>query len=74
MVMSLWLVVLLSALVAHIIRVWSRLRHVPGPARATISKLWQVVTQIKGDWYLELKSLGDKHGKIVTEVCEIPKC
>ena len=57
-----WLAALLSALIVHTVKVWSRLRHVPGPPWVFLSKLWQLVTHIRGNWYLELKSLGDKHG------------
>ena len=62
MIFSLWFAVLLSAFLVYAVQTWNRLRHVPGPTWVFLSKFWQVVTQIRGNWYLELKSLGDKHG------------
>lgn len=41
---------------------WYRLKHIPGSFWISSSKIWQVATQLNGNWYLELQKLGDKYG------------
>ncbi|KAI0845522.1 pisatin demethylase [Daldinia vernicosa] len=43
---------------------WYRLRHIPGPFWICSTKLWQITTQIRGKWYLELRKLGDQYGDL----------
>ncbi|KAI0890288.1 cytochrome P450 [Annulohypoxylon maeteangense] len=44
---------------------WYRLKHIPGSFWISSTKLWQIATQMRGNWYLEVRKLGDKHGKLV---------
>ncbi|KAI1079121.1 cytochrome P450 [Whalleya microplaca] len=55
---------LLVAWITYTAWVWYRLRHIPGSFWISSSKLWQVTTQIKGNWYLELRKVGDQYGDI----------
>ncbi|KAI0834132.1 cytochrome P450 [Hypoxylon sp. FL0890] len=55
---------LLGASVAHIAWSWYRLRHIPGSFWISHSKIWQVTTQIRGKWHLEVKKLGDEYGDL----------
>ncbi|KAI1447819.1 cytochrome P450 [Annulohypoxylon stygium] len=43
---------------------WYRLKHIPGSFWISSSKIWQVATQLNGNWYLELQKLGDKYGNL----------
>ncbi|KAI1381837.1 cytochrome P450 [Hypoxylon crocopeplum] len=55
---------LLGAWAAHIVWRWYRLRHIPGSFWISCSKMWQVTTQIRGKWHLEVRRLGDQHGDL----------
>ncbi|KAI1209848.1 cytochrome P450 [Annulohypoxylon truncatum] len=55
---------LLGAWLLQIFRNWCRLKHIPGSFWISCTKFWQIATQMKGDWYLEVKKLGDQHGKL----------
>ncbi|KAK6948621.1 hypothetical protein Daesc_010391 [Daldinia eschscholtzii] len=55
---------LLGAWVTSILWNWYRLRHIPGSFLISSTKIWQVTTQIRGKWHLELKKLGDKYGDL----------
>ncbi|KAI0600094.1 cytochrome P450 [Biscogniauxia sp. FL1348] len=55
---------LLLALVCDRVWTWYRLRHIPGPFWASLSKYWQIKTQIRGHWYLDLKEVGDQYGEL----------
>ncbi|OTA69127.1 cytochrome P450 [Hypoxylon sp. EC38] len=55
---------LFGACIAHFVWSWYRLRHIPGSFWISCSKIWQVTTQIRGGWYLELRKLGDQHGDL----------
>ncbi|KAI5922568.1 cytochrome P450 [Camillea tinctor] len=56
--------ILLLALACNRVWTWYRLRHIPGPFWVSFSKYWQIKTQMKGDWYLDLKEVGDQYGKL----------
>ncbi|KAI1143097.1 cytochrome P450 [Hypoxylon sp. FL0543] len=55
---------LLGTCIGNAIWTWYRLRHIPGPFWVSYSKVWQVATQIRGNWYLELRKLGDEYGDL----------
>ncbi|KAI1409181.1 cytochrome P450 [Hypoxylon sp. FL1857] len=55
---------LIGACIVHIVWSWFRLRHIPGSIWISYSKFWQITTQIKGKWYLEVKKLGDEYGDL----------
>ncbi|OTB06285.1 hypothetical protein M426DRAFT_21079 [Hypoxylon sp. CI-4A] len=57
-------VCLVSAWIANLVWTWYRLRHIPGSFWISSSKVWQVTTQLRGRWYLELRKLGDQHGDL----------
>lgn len=57
-----FLAFIVARLIGRSICTWHRLRHIPGPTWISFSKIWQLVTQIRGNWYLELKVLGDQYG------------
>ncbi|KAI1498335.1 cytochrome P450 [Biscogniauxia marginata] len=59
-----FLAVVLLALASNVIWTWYRLRHIPGPLWACWSKYWQIKTQFQGNWYLELKKVGDQYGEL----------
>ncbi|KAI1095064.1 pisatin demethylase [Rostrohypoxylon terebratum] len=59
-VVALWLAIR----ILQIINNWRRLNHIPGSFWISSTKIWQIATQLRGDWYLELQKLGDKHGKL----------
>ncbi|CAJ2512418.1 Uu.00g054330.m01.CDS01 [Anthostomella pinea] len=61
---SIFVAVLLIAWIIHTLWAWSRLRHIPGPFWTSFSKLWQVKTQFRGNWYLDLKDVGDQYGDL----------
>ncbi|EJT78992.1 hypothetical protein GGTG_04083 [Gaeumannomyces tritici R3-111a-1] len=42
---------------------WSRLRHIPGPPSAGLSKWWMFRSSISGNMHLALKDVVDKYGK-----------
>lgn len=42
---------------------WSRLRHIPGPSSAGLSKWWMFRSSISGNMHLALKDAVDKYGK-----------
>ncbi|KAI0013044.1 cytochrome P450 [Xylariaceae sp. FL0662B] len=55
---------LFAAWITYTTWTWYRLRHIPGSFWISSSKLWQVATQIKGNWYLELRKVGDQYGDL----------
>ncbi|KAI8962332.1 pisatin demethylase [Daldinia sp. FL1419] len=55
---------LIGAWATYILLNWYRLRHIPGPFWVSSTKTWQIITQLKGNWYLELKKLGDQYGDL----------
>ncbi|KAI2467147.1 cytochrome P450 [Annulohypoxylon bovei var. microspora] len=55
---------LLGAWLAQIFWNYYRLSHIPGSFWICCTKFWQVVTQIRGNWYLEVRKLGDQHGEL----------
>lgn len=42
---------------------WRRLRHIPGPRSAGISKLWMLRNTLGGNMHLALKAACDTYGK-----------
>ncbi|KAI1468859.1 pisatin demethylase [Daldinia caldariorum] len=55
---------LLVVWVTNVLLNWYRLRHIPGSFWISSTKAWQVTTQIRGKWYLELRKLGDQYGDL----------
>lgn len=51
--------------ITYVLWNWYRLRHIPGPFWICSTKLWQITTQIRGKWYLELKKIGDQYGMFI---------
>ncbi|KAL8346870.1 hypothetical protein RB598_000642 [Gaeumannomyces tritici] len=43
---------------------WSRLRHIPGPPSAGLSKWWMFRSSISGNMHLALKDVVDKYGPL----------
>lgn len=54
-----------TLLLAHIIRSWFRLRHIPGPFWAKITDLWREHHYIKGDYGDVLLTLHKRYGDLV---------
>lgn len=59
-----WIITGLGFLVYIYSSIWSwfRLRHIPGPAFASISSFWLCKTQLSGNAFVELKNVNDKYG------------
>lgn len=51
---------------------WYQLRHIPGSVWISCSKLWQVVTQIRGRWDLKVRELGDRYGMLALVIRNPP--
>ncbi|KAF5558637.1 pisatin demethylase (cytochrome P450) [Fusarium mexicanum] len=57
--------VLLIAQLFRLVRRWSRLRHIPGPARAGWSSWWQCQGALSGRYHEHLKNAADQFGPLV---------
>jgi hypothetical protein len=54
-----------TLLLAHTIRNWFRLRHIPGPLWAKVTDLWRAYHYIKGDYGDVLLTLHKRYGDLV---------
>lgn len=60
---SIFLVTLITVVVKR--RYFSPLSDIPGPFLASFTRLWQIITLIKGDSLNEFYNLHEKHGPFV---------
>ncbi|KAI2618772.1 cytochrome P450 [Hypoxylon sp. NC1633] len=54
----------LGACAAYVVWVWYQLRHIPGSFWISCTKIWQIKTQMKGKWYIEVRKQGDQYGDL----------
>lgn len=59
----------LALLVSIAIWRYQKLRGIPGPPLAQISRLWHVRHIIKGDQSQQFIALHEKHGEAGTDIC-----
>lgn len=52
---------------------WRRLRHIPGPPSAGLSKWWMLRNTLGGSMHLALKAACDTHGKRWLATTQAPK-
>jgi hypothetical protein len=55
-------------LLAYLFASYWRLRHVPGPFLASISKLWLLKWVVRGELHIGLLQACEKYGKIASPV------
>lgn len=54
----------LVAFFVHGVWSWHRLRHIPGPALASVSSLWMVRKSLTGKFHLHLRQVAEDYGMI----------
>lgn len=52
-------------LLATTVTTWARLRHIPGPFSAGVSKLWLIRRQMTGKLVLDLQDVCKQYGTII---------
>ena len=56
------LLLLLTPFVLWRVRLWYRLRHIPGPGLVGWTIVWQLRGVMQDDWHKQLARLAEEHG------------
>ncbi|KAK0649335.1 cytochrome P450 [Cercophora newfieldiana] len=59
------LILLLTTAIAHLIRGWKRLQHIPGPQFASFSPAWIIKSLSSGQFHEELLKISNQYGPLV---------